>query len=123
MHPLQAGGVTIYERIEREMTRQGWTVARLVKATGLPRSAIYKWREGTQEPSVASLVKVARALRTSVDYLAGRLEDDDVEHAPAIPGLNEEEEEVVLLFNKDPGFRGVVRALLKDRARKPGSQH
>ena len=93
------------------MARQGWTVTRLVKETGIPRSAFYKWRDGTQDPSVDSLVKIANKLRTSVDYLTGR--QDDTSPPPAVPGLNEEEEEIILLFKKDSGFKAVVRALLR----------
>lgn len=101
------------------MDRQGWTVARLVKVSGIARSALYKWRDGTQEPSVPSLVKVADALRTSLDYLAGRMMSPPEGEAAAarqvIPGLPEDEERVLLAYRRDPSFKRLANALLRER--------
>lgn len=99
------------------MDRQGWTVARLVKVSGIARSALYKWRDGTQEPSVPSLVKVADALRTSLDYLAGRMMSPPEGEAAArqvIPGLPEDEERVLLAYRRDPSFKRLANALLRE---------
>ena len=101
---------TIFERMERERRRQGWTVGRLIKAAGVPRSAYYKWRDGVQEPSVASLVKIARALRVSMDYLAGL---QDATDQPAIPDVDEEEEAILLAFRHDDAFKAIALAALR----------
>ena len=38
----------------------------------IAQSAMYKWQNGTSEPSVDSLIKIAEAFGCSVDFILGR---------------------------------------------------
>ena len=64
---------TLAERIQYAMNKRGMTQADLARATGIGTSNIAHIVTGrTKDPRVSNVLKIARALGVSLDYLAGR---------------------------------------------------
>lgn len=63
------------DRLREERDRRGLTQHELSSLIGAGKSQIAKYENGIGEPSVFQLVRIARALRVSTDYLLG-LSDD-----------------------------------------------
>lgn len=64
---------TLAERIQYAMDKRGMTQADLARATGIGTSNIAHIVTGkTKDPRVSNVLKIARALGVSLDYLAGR---------------------------------------------------
>lgn len=56
-----------------------WTQEELAKESGVPAAMISHFETGVrQRASAANLVKLARALSVSVDYLLGRTDEADI---------------------------------------------
>ena len=61
----------IANNIREERERQGLTQTDLAIATNLQASAISHFECGRRTPSVGNLIKIAYALRVSIDRLCG----------------------------------------------------
>jgi phage repressor protein C with HTH and peptisase S24 domain len=59
-----------FRRRLRLIMQQFGSVADLARAVGVSDNAIYKWVSGRGQPSMVSLVNLARAARVSVEWLA-----------------------------------------------------
>lgn len=59
-----------FRRRLRLIMQQFGSVADLARAVGVSDNAIYKWVSGRGQPSMTSLVSLARAARVSVEWLA-----------------------------------------------------
>ena len=63
---------TLSERIQAAMAVREMTQADLVRVTGMPSALISKICSGnTPDPYFTSVVKIARGLDVSLEYLAG----------------------------------------------------
>ena len=51
----------------------GITKYRLQKLSGVPESAIYNWQNGVFEPKIDNIIRIAKALDCSVDFVIGRV--------------------------------------------------
>lgn len=88
-----------FRRRLRLIMQQFGSVADLARSVGVSDNAIYKWVSGRGQPSMVSLVNLAKAAGVSVEWLAtGR--DLTVKHAPdtlandgQVPGANAAERE------------------------------
>lgn len=71
---------SIFGRRLRQTRRlRGWTQERLADESRMPAAMISHFETGTrQRASAANLVKLARALSVSVDYLLGRSDEVDL---------------------------------------------
>ncbi len=49
------------------------TKYRLQKLSGVPESAVYNWQNGTFEPKIDNVIRIANALDCSVDFVIGRV--------------------------------------------------
>jgi transcriptional regulator with XRE-family HTH domain len=58
-------------RLLRAQSRAGISIRGLSRETGLERRAIDAYHEGRCEPTMKNLVKLAKALNVSADYLCG----------------------------------------------------
>ena len=63
-----------------------WTQADLAKATGLQPAAVSHFETGSRLPSVPNLVRLAKALRVSTDWLLG-LTDEQEQPVVEIDGV------------------------------------
>lgn len=57
--------------------RLKWTQEQLAEAIGVKRAIISKYENGSVEPSITQIRKIAKALNTSVAYLLGDIDDPD----------------------------------------------
>lgn len=92
-----------FDRIQLIAHRRGVSLRELNDKAGLGTNAIYRWR--VQQPSVDKLVKVARTLGVSTDYLLGNATTTDTKDIQdmlqdVIDGLSNRES---LLFLKNGG--------------------
>ena len=66
-------GKTLAERIQFVMDKRGMTQADLARATGIGTSNIAHIVTGkTKDPQLSNVLKIAKALDVTLDYLAGR---------------------------------------------------
>lgn len=49
------------------------TKYRLQKISNVPESAIYNWQNGVFEPKIDNVIRIAKALDCSVDFVLGRV--------------------------------------------------
>ncbi|MHB8627957.1 MAG: helix-turn-helix domain-containing protein [Aggregatilineales bacterium] len=78
----------------------------LARLCGLSINQISRYELGLREPTAVSLIKVARALNVSMDYLVGLTED---RHGLSVAQeLNTYEREVIDAFRSE-GWSGIAR--------------
>jgi transcriptional regulator with XRE-family HTH domain len=70
-----AGSGELGRRLKAERIRRGFTVSRLAGFAGLEQAAITGIENRMTDPRLSTMVKLAKALDCSVDYLVG-LEDE-----------------------------------------------
>ena len=63
--------MSIGERIRSRREQKGMTRDELAKAVDMSLTALYMYETGKQVPSTVPIVKIAKALDVSVDYLVG----------------------------------------------------
>jgi transcriptional regulator with XRE-family HTH domain len=63
-------------RIRLARTRRGMRQAELAKQIGISRNAMSLIEKGTSDPAFSRVQKIAEVLKTSLDYLGGRKEQD-----------------------------------------------
>lgn len=66
----------ITNRIRGLLSRLNMSQKELSLATGITESAISHYVKGDRVPRGVNLIKIAKALDTTVDYLLGNAEDD-----------------------------------------------
>ena len=68
--------VTFGDRMRRERERKGWTILRLSQESGVASGWISQLENRKARGiSLENALKIARALRMSLDYLAGTFDD------------------------------------------------
>ena len=75
--------------LRRMVDRQGWSVARLARESGLHRTTIFGWlKDGSSSVTIASVHAVADALgdsRTNALAAAGNVRDEELEVIQGMP--------------------------------------
>ncbi len=66
-------------RLREIRKARGWTQTELASRAGFKPSAIGHWEIGRRTPSWPNAIRLAAALGTSLDALAGRPETEDVD--------------------------------------------
>lgn len=61
------------ERLAFLLRRYGLTVYRLEKETRINEETVYGWQKGEHEPRTDSLMRLAKYLRCSTDFVLGRV--------------------------------------------------
>ena len=69
-------------RIRLARTRRGIKQAELAESIGVSRNAMCLIEKGTSDPAFSWVQKIAEVLKTSLDYLGGK-KDEDSEREPA----------------------------------------
>ena len=59
------------EWFRRAIELQGYNLYKLQRATKIHTGNFYKWIRGEREPSLDSLIRIAKILDCSIDYLVG----------------------------------------------------
>jgi transcriptional regulator with XRE-family HTH domain len=75
---IERGSQTMLgERIRKLRIKQGMSLAELAQKTGIPASNLSNLETGEKNnPTLQTLLRIAEALQTSVDYLAGLSHQD-----------------------------------------------
>jgi transcriptional regulator with XRE-family HTH domain len=92
-------------RIAREKQRLSQDA--LGKLAGESQSRIARWEAGTGEPGPAQLLRLARALGVSLDYLA----DDALDEPPPATEQRSEADAMILALAKTWGYERAARRL------------
>ena len=67
---------TIYtERIKYLRTEKGLSQEDLAKELGVSNAIISRWENGLREPSMSSLIALAKFFHVSIDYIVGLTDD------------------------------------------------
>ena len=70
---------TFGQRLREARRLRAWTQERLAKESRVPAAMVSHFETGArQRASAANLVKLAKALSVSVDYLLGRTDEADI---------------------------------------------
>lgn len=97
---------------------------KLANLVGVGRTTVTMWENGLNEPDNSMLIKLAEIFDVSTDYLLGRTEQKKVPTPTNGDGLNEEQIELVKLFESaSPALRAAALAVLKsaeDQNKAPG---
>ncbi|CAG0974802.1 hypothetical protein ANRL4_01498 [Anaerolineae bacterium] len=80
-------------RIKARRTQIGMTQLALAYAVETAPSQIYRYEKDENDPSGAVLIALAKALRTTTDYLLGLVDDPEVH--PLEPELNPDQRAAV----------------------------
>ena len=70
-------------RIKNLRSEKGYSQKKLGELVGVSKVSIFNYENNLQQPSVEILIKLAKALNCSVDYLLGissNSEDDDIHY-------------------------------------------
>ena len=59
---------TFFGKLYKPMAQKNWSLNELSNRAGLSSGMIYKWTKKDVEPTVESLIKVAKALEVPVEY-------------------------------------------------------
>jgi len=71
-------------RIRLARTRRGMKQAELADAIGISRNAMSLIEKGTSDPAFSRVQKMAEVLKTSLDYLGGKKEEDSEQKPAAV---------------------------------------
>lgn len=82
------------------MSRRGLKQKAMARLLDTNQPQISRWLQAKSPPKVEYLIKIARALGTSVEYLI-----DDGQESPPIP-LSEDEQSALLLYRRLRAARG-----------------
>lgn len=89
------------ERLKTLRKQAGFTQVDVASKLGLSQQAYASWERGAKKPTQDNLVKIAKVLNVSIDYLVGNLEEksDELDNIEFLfrmnsEGLTEEEKEV-----------------------------
>lgn len=65
--------VTFAKRLEKERVEHGLTYLGLAEEANVSRTTLYRLTSGTRVPQYYAFIRLADALDSSLDYLAGRV--------------------------------------------------
>lgn len=69
LHPV----LPFHERLRAVMQEFGVSQTRMIREMPLSANALYKWLSGRAQPTPDSLIRLAKYLDCSIDYLIGRI--------------------------------------------------
>ena len=100
------------QRINDALTARGWSQKRLEIRSGVSQQHISQIVNGERKPGITTVVKLARALDVSLDWLAGL--------PPREPGaLEPDEEELLKAYRElDEAHQGVVLNMVRGLGEK-----
>lgn len=103
---------------------KGFTMKQLGEMVGVSESAISLYETGKREADFETLLKIGEILDCSVDYLLRGKEQKETPTPVSEDGLNEEQQELVNLFDAaPPALRSAALAVLRaaeERGKAPG---
>jgi transcriptional regulator with XRE-family HTH domain len=99
------------DRLKATRVRSGYTQETLAELLETDKKAISRWESGTFTPNTETLIRLAKVLDVSADYLLG-LSDDPMPHL-RIDNMSEDERRVVAAMRQGDKLEA-IRVLVKD---------
>lgn len=93
------------KRVKDIMQNKGLKQSDLAKMTGITEATISRYCNGRRTPNIKALVKIAKILNVSTDYLLG-IKDDNGKWIPCSERLPEKHKDVITTTKHD-GFMGM----------------
>jgi transcriptional regulator with XRE-family HTH domain len=103
-------GKSLFELIDAERERRRMNWRQLSLKTGIPSSSFTKWEDGTQKPSLDSVVKIADAWGMSIDHLIGRIPQPKDPERMVV--LTEQEWEIVKAHRGNAELRAAINKVV-----------
>lgn len=98
------------KRVKDIMQNKGLKQSDLAKMTGIAEATISRYCNGRRTPNIKALVKIAKILNVSTDYLLG-IKDDNGKWIPCSERLPEKNK-LVLGWYKDNPFSGYTYGIV-----------
>lgn len=68
--------MTVFDRVKKLAKKQGLSISKVEEQAGIGANSLYNWR--TKVPSSENVVKVAKVLHTTTDYLLGLTDNTSI---------------------------------------------
>lgn len=68
--------MTVFDRVKKLAKKQGLSISKVEEQAGIGANSLYNWR--TKVPSSENVVKVAKVLHTTTDYLLGLTDNPSI---------------------------------------------
>ena len=65
---LSGGGVILYEKYSALLDKVNKTTYQVAKETGISQAAFSNWKYGRSEPSLESLIRLAKYFNVPIEY-------------------------------------------------------
>ena len=79
---------TTTQRMKELISQKGLSQKQLAKISGLTESTISHYVRGERVPRGVNLIKIAKALDTTTDYLLGNEENEDFDYVKSLIARN-----------------------------------
>ena len=79
---------TTTQRMKELISKKGISQKQLAKISGLTESTISHYVRGERIPGGVNLIKIAKALDTTTDYLLGNEENEDFDYVKSLIARN-----------------------------------
>ena len=79
---------TTTQRMKELISKKGISQKQLAKISGLTESTISHYVRGERVPRGVNLIKIAKALDTTTDYLLGNEENEDFDYVKSLIARN-----------------------------------
>ena len=79
---------TTTQRMKELISKKGISQKQLAKISGLTESTISRYVRGERIPRGVNLIKIAKALDTTADYLLGNEENEDFDYVKSLIARN-----------------------------------
>ena len=79
---------TTTQRMKELISKKGISQKQLAKISGLTESTISNYVRGERIPRGVNLIKIAKALDTTTDYLLGNEENEDFDYVKSLIARN-----------------------------------
>lgn len=79
---------TTTQRMKELISKKGISQKQLAKISGLTESTISHYVRGERIPRGVNLIKIAKALDTTADYLLGNKENEDFDYVKSLIARN-----------------------------------
>ncbi len=103
--------MTLGDRIAARLNELGMSQSELARRVGVTQPAIHKLINGTSRSS-GVMHLIARALRTTAEYLTGEIDDPDENAAPPLPMPEFQPLSFEVMFPSQPALEQMFAGLL-----------
>jgi len=111
------------QRLEQLLNEKGIQQTTLAEHLNMANSTISQWKTGKRSPDIESLMKIAKFLNCTTDYLLGM---SNSQHSPNSPKDEVDELDIVIAAHNEgeygrepsPELRAIIKGILKEELDK-----